>query len=165
MKVKLSTNFGDMEIELNPEKAPNTVKNFLSYVEKEFYNGLIFHRVIENFMIQGGGFTPDMEQKDPLFDSIENEADNGLENSKGSIAMARTGEPHSATCQFFINVKDNAFLDHQAKTPQGWGYCVFGKLSAGEEVMEKIKSVETGNFAYHQDVPNESVVIEKVELA
>lgn len=159
----MQTNKGDIVIELNQEKAPKTVENFLSYVEKSFYDGTIFHRVIPNFMIQGGGFTPDMEQKETA-GQIENEADNGLANEKGSIAMARTMEPHSATCQFFINTKDNAFLDFQAKTPQGWGYCVFGKVVEGLNVVEDIEAVETGSMGFHQDVPTETIVIESLSL-
>ena len=163
MKVEMTTSEGTIVIELNKEAAPKTVENFVSYVKEGFYDGLIFHRVIPNFMIQGGGFTPDMDQKSAN-DNIENEADNGLKNEKGSIAMARTMEPHSASCQFFINTKDNDFLNFQAKTPQGWGYCVFGKVVEGMDVVEKIESVQTGIMGFHQDVPSESIVIESAKL-
>ena len=162
MKVQMKTSEGDIVIELNKEAAPKTVENFLSYVDKGFYNGLIFHRVIPNFMIQGGGFTPEMDETDTNA-PIENEADNGLKNEKYSIAMARTMEPHSASSQFFINTKDNAFLDFQAKTPQGWGYCVFGKVVEGMDVVEKIEKVQTGNMGFHQDVPTSSIVIEEAK--
>lgn len=163
MKVKMTTNHGDIVIELNKEKAPNTVENFLSYVQDGFFDGTIFHRVIPNFMIQGGGFTPDMEQKETK-GNIDNEAENGLTNDKGTIAMARTAEPHSATCQFFINTKDNDFLNFRAATPQGYGYCVFGKVVEGLEVVEAIEAVDTGSLGFHQDVPKDSVMIESVSL-
>jgi peptidyl-prolyl cis-trans isomerase B (cyclophilin B) len=158
--VKLTTNFGDITLELNAEKAPITVANFLSYVEKGFYDGVIFHRVINDFMIQGGGFDVDMKQK-PTDAPIKNEADNGLSNDKYTIAMARTMVPDSASAQFFINVKDNDFLNFSAPTTQGWGYCVFGKVVEGMDVVDKIKAVKTASRAGHQDVPVESVVIEK----
>lgn len=161
MKVKMTTNHGDIVIELNEEKAPKTVANFLSYVQESFYDGTIFHRVIPNFMIQGGGFTPDMEQK-PTKDNVDNEAENGLVNDKGTIAMARTAEPHSATCQFFINTKNNDFLNYRASTPQGFGYCVFGKVVEGLDIVEAIDAVETGSMGFHQDVPKESVLIESI---
>ena len=160
--ITLTTSMGDIVIELDHEKAPKTCENFEQYVRDGHYDGTIFHRVIGNFMIQGGGFLPDMTQK-PTRDSIENEAANGLSNVTGSIAMARTMAPHSASAQFFINVKDNAFLDHPGQ--DGWGYCVFGKVVEGMEVVEKIKGVETGNNAGHSDVPVEPVVIEKAALA
>ncbi len=159
-KVTLTTNHGDIVLELNAEKAPKTVENFLNYVRSGHYDGTIFHRVISNFMIQGGGFTPDMEQKDTET-PIENEANNGLSNVNGSIAMARTMDPHSASCQFFINVKDNDFLNFQNESMQGWGYCVFGQVVEGMEVVEAIKEVETGSYSVHQDVPVETIMIEK----
>lgn len=161
--VSIHTNMGVIELELFADKAPKTVENFLDYAREGHYDGTIFHRVIENFMIQGGGFTEDMEQK-PTKDPIENEAENGLSNKLGTVAMARTPEPHSASCQFFINVKDNDFLDFQARTPQAWGYCVFGKVANGMDVVEKIKSVATGHAGFHQDVPVEPIVIERVEI-
>ncbi len=151
---------GDIVIELNEEAAPKSCENFRQYVADGFYDGTIFHRVIDDFMIQGGGFMPDMMQK-PTRDPVENEAANGLNNAAGTIAMARTMEPHSATAQFFINVKDNGFLDHPGQ--DGWGYCVFGKVVEGMDVVDRIKGVATANRAGHQDVPAESVVIEKAE--
>lgn len=162
-KVSLTTNFGDIVLELNARKAPNTVQNFLNYVKSGHYEGTIFHRVISNFMIQGGGFTTDMEQK-KTEQPIDNEANNGLENEEYSIAMARTMDPHSATCQFFINTKNNDFLNFQSESSQGWGYCVFGKVVEGQEIVDQIKNVETGNYSVHQDVPVESVIIEKAEI-
>jgi len=162
--VTLKTNFGDITLELFEDKAPKTVANFLSYVEDGFFDNTIFHRVINNFMIQGGGFTPDMEQKDTK-DPIENEADNGVANELGTIAMARTQDPHSATAQFFINVNNNDFLNHSGKSVNGWGYCAFGKVVEGMDVVEKIKAVKTGNSGYHQDVPVEPVIIEKAVVA
>lgn len=161
--ILIKTNYGDIKIELNEEKAPKTCENFLNYVKSGFYDGTIFHRVIDNFMIQGGGFTADMTQKSTQA-KIENEADNGLKNVRGSIAMARTSEPHSATSQFFINVVDNKFLDHQAKNMHGWGYCVFGQTVEGFDVLDKIKAVKTTHRAGHQDVPVDDVVIEKIEV-
>jgi peptidyl-prolyl cis-trans isomerase B (cyclophilin B) len=158
--VKLTTNFGDITIELNAEKAPITVANFLSYVEKGFYDGVIFHRVINDFMIQGGGFDVNMKQK-ATDATIKNEADNGLSNDKYTLAMARTMVPDSASAQFFINVKDNGFLNFSSPTTQGWGYCVFGKVVEGTEVVDKIKAVPTTSRAGHQDVPVEPVIIEK----
>lgn len=162
-KVTLTTNHGDIVLELNAEKAPKTVENFLNYVRAGHYDGTIFHRVISNFMIQGGGFTADMEQKSTQA-PIENEANNGLSNVNGSIAMARTMDPHSASCQFFINVKDNDFLNFQNESMQGWGYCVFGQVVEGMDVVEAIKEVETGSYSVHQDVPVESVMIEKAVI-
>ncbi|MCC7270559.1 MAG: peptidyl-prolyl cis-trans isomerase [Rhodocyclaceae bacterium] len=162
--VKLHTNFGTIVIELDAAKAPETVKNFLAYVEAGHYDNTIFHRVIDGFMIQGGGFEPGMQQK-PTDAPIQNEAANGLKNDRYTIAMARTGDPHSATAQFFINVKDNAFLDHSAPSGQGWGYCVFGKVVEGMDVIDKIKGVKTGTKGFHQDVPVEDVVIQKAEVA
>lgn len=160
--ITLTTNLGDISIELDHEKAPKTCENFEQYVRDGHYDGTIFHRVIGNFMIQGGGFLPDMMQK-ATRDPIENEAANGLSNVAGSVAMARTMAPHSASAQFFINVKDNGFLDHPGQ--DGWGYCVFGRVTEGMDVIEKIKGVETGNKAGHSDVPVEPVVIEKATLA
>ncbi len=157
--VKLSTNFGDITLELDAEKAPITVANFLQYVENGFYDGLIFHRVINDFMIQGGGFDAGMKQKATEAE-IKNEADNGLSNDKYTIAMARTSIPDSASSQFFINVNDNNFLNHTSPTSSGWGYCVFGKVTEGLDVIDKIKAVKTGTRAGHQDVPVEPVVIE-----
>lgn len=163
MAVKLTTNHGDIVLELDAEKAPETVKNFLAYVESGHYDNTVFHRVINGFMIQGGGFQPGMKQK-PTLDPIKNEADNGLKNDAGTIAMARTSDPHSATAQFFINVADNDFLNHRSPDMQGWGYCVFGRVSAGQDVVEKIKGVKTGSSGFHQDVPKEDVVIERAEV-
>lgn len=162
--VTLKTNHGDITLELFADKAPKTVENFLSYVKDGFYDGTIFHRVIDGFMIQGGGMTPDMEQKTTK-DPIENEANNGVANTAGTIAMARTNDPHSATAQFFINVKDNDFLNFSSESMNGWGYCVFGKVTAGMDVVEKIKNVKTGNYGYHQDVPVEAVVIENAVIS
>jgi len=162
-KVEMTTTFGSITLELDSEKAPKTVENFLSYVNDGFYNGTIFHRVIDNFMIQGGGFDANMQQK-PTAEPIENEADNGLTNDRGTIAMARTMDPHSATAQFFINVKNNDFLNHSGKNMQGWGYAVFGRVISGDDVLDKIRGVSTGNLAGHQDVPTESVIIESVAV-
>jgi peptidyl-prolyl cis-trans isomerase B (cyclophilin B) len=161
--VKLNTNFGTITLELDAKKAPVTVANFLQYVESGFYNNTLFHRVIDNFMIQGGGFTPGMVQKETL-PPIENEAANGLKNEAYTIAMARTPNPHSATSQFFINVADNDFLNFRAPTPQGFGYCVFGRVTGGRDVVDRIKRVKTGGRAGHQDVPVEDVIIESAEV-
>lgn len=161
--VKLSTNFGDITLELNAEKAPITVANFLHYVEKGFYDGVIFHRVIDGFMIQGGGFDTNMKQK-ATDAEIKNEADNGLSNDAYTIAMARTSIPDSASSQFFINVADNDFLNHTAPTSSGWGYCVFGKVVEGMDVVDKIKGVKTTSKAGHRDVPVEPVIIEKASV-
>ena len=161
--VTLHTSMGDITLELDAEKAPKTVANFLQYARDGFYDGTIFHRVISNFMIQGGGMTPDMAQKATRA-PVENEANNGLKNKTGTIAMARTNDPHSATAQFFINVTDNGFLDHSAPTAQGWGYAVFGKVTSGMDVVEKIKAVATGSKGFHQDVPKETVTIERVTV-
>jgi peptidyl-prolyl cis-trans isomerase B (cyclophilin B) len=158
--VTLQTNFGNICIELDPNTA-KTTENFINCARNGFYEGTIFHRVIDGFMIQGGGFEPGMKQKKTQT-AIENEADKGQANSRGTIAMARTSEPHSATAQFFINVKDNNFLNHAAKTPQGWGYCVFGKVVEGMDVVDKIKAVTTTSRAGHNDVPADDVIIEKV---
>lgn len=163
VQVKLATNRGDIVLELDPVKAPNTVENFLAYVESGHYDGTIFHRVIDGFMIQGGGLTADMKQK-PTRAPIPNEADNGLKNRRGTVAMARTQDPHSATAQFFINVADNDFLDYRAPTTQGWGYCVFGKVVQGMDVVDAIKSVKTGTVGPWRDVPLEPVVIEHAEV-
>jgi peptidyl-prolyl cis-trans isomerase B (cyclophilin B) len=161
--VKLSTNFGDITLELDAEKAPITVTNFLQYVESSFYDGVIFHRVIDGFMIQGGGFDADMNQKKTKGE-IKNEADNGLANDKYSVAMARTSVPDSASSQFFINGTDNDFLNHTGKTSSGWGYCVFGKVVAGMDVVDKISKVKTTSKGGHRDVPAEAVVINKASL-
>lgn len=158
-----STNFGDIEIELDMETTPVTAKNFLKYCEDGFYDNTIFHRVIDGFMIQGGGFTPEMREKDTR-EPIVNEANRGLKNVTGSIAMARTDAPHSATAQFFINLEDNDFLDHFATTNRGWGYCVFGKVTAGMEVVNAIAKVKTGSKFGHDDVPKEAVIVEKVTI-
>ncbi|WP_020167768.1 MULTISPECIES: peptidylprolyl isomerase [Methylotenera] len=161
--VKLITNFGDITLELNAEKAPITVANFLQYVESGFYTDVIFHRVINGFMIQGGGFDTNMKQKKTVAE-IKNEADNGLTNDKYTIAMARTSVPDSASSQFFINVGDNDFLNHTAPTSSGWGYCVFGKVVEGMDVVDKIRVVKTASKGGHQDVPVESVIIEKATV-
>ncbi|MBA1444785.1 MAG: peptidylprolyl isomerase [Chromatiales bacterium] len=159
--ITLTTNLGPLVIELDEENAPNTCANFKQYVEDGFFDGTIFHRVIGNFMIQGGGFLPGMVQKQTR-DPIENEAKNGLSNEIGTIAMARTGDPHSATAQFFINVANNSFLDHPGQ--DGWGYCVFAKVTSGMDVIDKIKGVDTTTNAGHQDVPAEDIIIEKAEI-
>jgi peptidyl-prolyl cis-trans isomerase B (cyclophilin B) len=161
--IKLQTNFGVIALELDTGRAPQTVKNFLDYVQAGFYSNTVFHRVIDGFMIQGGGFEPGMRQK-PTRDSIKNEADNGLKNERYTIAMARTSEPHSASSQFFINVKDNDFLNHTAPDAQGWGYCVFGKVVEGQDVIDKIKKVKTGKRGGHADVPVEDVIVERAEV-
>lgn len=162
MKVLLTTTYGKILLELDAERAPATTENFIQYVKDGHYDGTVFHRVISNFMIQGGGFTPDMNQK-PTRAPIENEAGNGLSNEMGTIAMARTSDPHSATAQFFINVADNHFLD-QARSPDGWGYAAFGKVIEGMETVNRIKAVDTGNKGFHQDVPREDVLIESAEV-
>lgn len=159
--VTVTTNLGDIVIELNSEKAPVTTENFLTYVADGFFDNLVFHRVIPGFMIQGGGMSEDMSQKKGR-DTIKNEANNGLKNARGSIAMARTSDPHSASSQFFINLADNAFLDFKSETPQGWGYAVFGQVTQGMEVVDAIAKQKTGTRAGHQDVPVEAIVIEKV---
>ncbi|MFH1815897.1 MAG: peptidylprolyl isomerase [Pseudomonadota bacterium] len=161
--VKLHTNHGVITLELDAEKAPQTVANFLAYVEAGHYNNTVFHRVIGNFMIQGGGFEPGMKQKDTQA-PIQNESANGLSNTVGTVAMARTSDPHSASAQFFINVGNNLFLDKD-QAQDGWGYCVFGRVSEGMDVVEKIKAVRTGRSGFHQDVPVEDVLIERAEVA
>ena len=161
--VKIHTNYGVITLTLFADKAPITVANFLDYVKEGFYDNTIFHRVIDGFMIQGGGFEPGMEQKESKA-TIQNEANNGLANNLGTVAMARTNEPHSATAQFFINVGDNSFLNFRSESGDGWGYCVFAEVSEGMDVVEKIKAVKTGNSGYHQDVPEEDVVIQKAEI-
>jgi len=161
--IKLHTNFGVMTIELDADKAPDTVANFLKYVEDKHFDNTIFHRVIDGFMIQGGGFEPGMKQK-PTGSPVKNEADNGLKNAAYTLAMARTSNPHSATAQFFINVADNDFLNHTAPTAQGWGYCVFGRVTDGRDVVDRIKKVRTGSRAGHQDVPQEDVIIEQAVI-
>ena len=161
--IKLHTNFGVIAIELDSEKAPKTAENFIQYVKDGHYDNTIFHRVIKGFMIQGGGFEPGMNQKGTRA-PIDNEAANGLKNKRGTIAMARTGDPHSATAQFFINLVDNDFLDFKAPSGNGWGYCVFGQVVEGMEVVDKIKDVRTGSKGFHQDVPVEDVIIERAEI-
>ena len=162
--ITIETTHGNIVIELNDDKAPETVKNFLSYVDSGHFDGTIFHRVIPNFMIQGGGFMPGMSEKSNE-DAIKNEADNGLANDRGTIAMARTNDPHSATSQFFINHNDNGFLNHTAPTGTGWGYCVFGKVTDGMDVVDAIAAVSTGNNGGHGDVPVEDVVMNKVSTS
>ena len=160
MSLVFETTLGNFEVELFEKEAPISAKNFQEYVDEGFFDGLLFHRIMPGFMIQGGGFEPGMKQK-PTAEPITNEANNGLKNENGSIAMARTNDPHSATAQFFINVNDNDFLNHSSPTPQGWGYAVFGKVVEGMDVVEKIKKVKTGSKGFHQDVPVDDVVIEK----
>ena len=159
-QVVIETDKGNITLELYPELTPETVANFLNAVDEGFYDGTIFHRVIKGFMIQGGGMTPDMKEKDAR-EPIQNEADNGLANAKYTIAMARTNDPHSASAQFFINSADNAFLDHSSKTPRGWGYCVFGKVIEGQDVVDAIETVKTHTVNFHEDVPVDAVIIEK----
>ncbi len=162
-QVILHTNKGDIKIQLNPEKAPETSKNFLQYVQDGFYDGTVFHRVIDGFMIQGGGFEPGLKQKQTN-DPIKNEADNGLKNNRYTLAMARTNDPHSATAQFFINVADNDFLNFTSPTPSGWGYAVFAEVVDGTEVVDEIRKIATGSKGFHQDVPLEDVIIESATL-
>ncbi|RLJ62768.1 peptidylprolyl isomerase [Sulfurisoma sediminicola] len=161
--IKLTTSLGTIAIELDAAKAPKSAQNFIDYVNAGHYDNTVFHRVISGFMIQGGGFEPGMKQK-PVREPIENEAGNGLKNKRGSVAMARTNDPHSATAQFFINTVDNDFLDFKAPSGSGWGYCVFGQVVEGMDVVDKIRAVRTGNKGFHQDVPLEDVVIQKVEV-
>jgi peptidyl-prolyl cis-trans isomerase B (cyclophilin B) len=160
--VILHTNHGDITLELDAASAPKSVANFLQYVRDGHYDNTLFHRVIDGFMIQGGGMAPGMKQK-PTRAGVANEAANGLKNARYTVAMARTSDPHSATAQFFINVGDNAFLDHTAPTAQGWGYCVFGKVVAGQDVVDRIKAVATTDSGFHQNVPREDVIIERAE--
>ncbi len=160
--VVLKTNHGDITLDLDVENAPATVANFLQYVRDGHYDNTVFHRVIDGFMIQGGGMEPGMKQK-PTRASVANEATNGLKNKKYAVAMARTSDPHSATAQFFINIADNDFLDYKAPSANGWGYCVFGKVTAGQDIVDKIKTVPTGNSGGHQNVPTQDVVILKAE--
>lgn len=162
-QVEFKTNVGSFVVELYADKAPATVDNFLRYVNDGFYQGTIFHRVIPGFVVQGGGFTKDYEQK-PTREPVKNEAANNLKNATATLAMARTNDPHSATAQFFINVADNDFLNHKAPTAQGWGYCVFGKVTEGTEVVDRIKAVATGRSGMHSDVPREDVMIERAEV-
>ena len=161
--VELETSMGNITIELNEEKAPKTVENFLNYVNSGHYEGTIFHRIIDGFMIQGGGMDEQMNEK-PTNKPVENEADNGLKNDKGTIAMARTQDPHSATSQFFINIKDNDFLNHTGKNAQGWGYTVFGKVTSGMDVIEKMRGVPTGRFGMHADVPKTPITINSAKI-
>ncbi len=161
--IKLHTNHGVISLELDAAKAPDTAANFIQYVKDGHYNNTVFHRVIDGFMVQGGGFEPGMKQK-PTRDPVQNEANNGLKNDMYTVAMARTSAPHSASAQFFINVSNNDFLNHSAPTPQGWGYCVFGKVVDGTDVVDKIRKVKTGSKGMHQDVPLEDVIIEKAEV-
>ncbi len=161
--VEVATNFGTFVIQLDPARAPKSVENFLAYVDAKHYDGTIFHRVIPTFMVQGGGYDQSYEKR-PVRAAVQNEADNGLKNTRGTVAMARTSEPHSATAQFFVNVVDNAFLDHQGKDPQGWGYAVFGKVTEGMDTVDKIKAVATGSAGpFAKDAPQSQVVIEYVK--
>ncbi|MBQ9453955.1 MAG: peptidyl-prolyl cis-trans isomerase [Desulfovibrio sp.] len=162
--VKLTTNMGEIVVRLDARKAPISTANFVQYVKAGFYDGTVFHRVIKNFMIQGGGLTAELKPQKSARAPIRNEADNGLRNKKYTIAMARTNEPHSATSQFFINVKDNDFLDFKSQTPQGWGYAVFGKVIKGQNVVDAIAAVQTGKKSYYEDVPVETIVIKKAEM-
>lgn len=164
MAITLHTNFGDITLELFHDKAPVTAANFLQYCRDGHYNSTIFHRVIDGFMVQGGGYAAGFDEKETR-EPIKNEANNGVSNKTGTIAMARTMEPHSASAQFFINVSDNTFLDFKSESMQGWGYCVFGQVSAGMDVVNKIKAVKTGRFGMHQDVPKEDVIIENVTVS
>ena len=161
--IKLTTSLGTIAIVLDAAKAPKSAQNFIDYVTAGHYDNTVFHRVIKDFMIQGGGFEPGMKQK-PVREPIENEAGNGLKNKRGSVAMARTNDPHSATAQFFINTVDNDFLDFKAPSGSSWGYCVFGQVVEGMDVVDKIRAVRTGNKGFHQDVPLEDVVIQKAEV-
>ena len=160
-KIIIKTTSGDIKIELYDDKAPITSENFIKYIESGYFTDTIFHRVIKDFMIQGGGFTAEMSEKDSM-PSIQNEASNGISNERGTIAMARTPDPHSASSQFFINLKDNNFLDFTAETPQGWGYCAFGKVFEGMDILDKIALVDTGSYGAHQDVPKEPITINEI---
>ncbi len=162
-QVLMETSFGPIRLQLFPEQAPKTVANFMSYINEGFYDGTIFHRVIPNFMIQGGGFTPEMKEK-PTHAPIPNEADNGLKHKRGTLAMARTSDPHSASAQFFINLTDNEFLEHKSKTARGWGYAVFGEVVEGMQVVDAIVATPTTHHGHHQDVPKETVLIETVRV-
>ncbi len=159
--ITLKTNLGDIKLKLDFEKAPITAENFIKYAKEGFYDGTIFHRVIKGFMAQGGGFSSGMAEKTPR-ESIQNEANNGLSNKRGTIAMARTNDPHSASAQFFINLSDNDFLDHKNESTSGWGYCVFGEVIEGMDIVDKMTSVATGRMGFHDDVPKEEIIIEKV---
>jgi peptidyl-prolyl cis-trans isomerase B (cyclophilin B) len=161
--VKLHTTYGALTLALDADRAPATVANFLEYVQNGFYSNTLFHRVIDGFMIQGGGLEPGMRQK-PTGKPVMNEAGNGLKNTAYTVAMARTSDPHSATAQFFINVADNAFLDHTGQTPQGWGYCVFGRVVEGKDVVDRIRTAKTGSTGMHRDVPLEDILIERAEI-
>jgi peptidyl-prolyl cis-trans isomerase B (cyclophilin B) len=161
--IRLHTTMGAIDIELDEKRAPETAKNFVEYVNSGHFSNTVFHRVIDGFMIQGGGFEPGMKQK-PTRTPIKNEANNGLKNERYTVAMARTSDPHSASAQFFINVADNDFLNHTGQNPQGWGYCVFGKVVGGQDVVDRIKSVKTGKSGFHSDVPLDDVVIERAEV-
>jgi peptidyl-prolyl cis-trans isomerase B (cyclophilin B) len=161
--VKLHTNHGTITLELDAARAPETVKNFLAYVASGHYANTVFHRVIDGFMVQGGGFEPGMKQK-PTQATVQNEANNGLKNERYTVAMARTSDPHSASAQFFINIADNGFLNHKAQTPDGWGYCVFGRVTEGQDVVDNIKGVKTGKRGPHGDVPVEDVILERAEV-
>ncbi len=162
-KIKFQTTMGDIVIQLDAEKAPISAENFLNYINAGFYTGTVFHRIIPGFMAQGGGFTTDFEQK-PVKAAIKNEANNGLKNDRGTLAMARTNDPHSATAQFFINYKDNGSLNHTSESPSGWGYAVFGKVIEGMDVVDKMADAPTGNRGMHQDVPQTDIIIEKAEV-
>ncbi len=162
--ITLHTNYGDIAIELDFDSAPKTAANFLQYCREDFYKNTIFHRVIDGFMIQGGGMDAEMKER-PTRKPIQNEADNGLSNDTGTVAMARTMDPHSASAQFFINLADNHFLNHRGKNPQGWGYAVFGKVVDGMDTVNKIRQVPTGNKGHHQDVPRQSVVIDSISIS
>ncbi len=162
-KVKLTTNFGDIVVELDRDKAPVTVDNFIQYVKDGHYDNTVFHRVIDGFMVQGGGMSPGMKQK-PTRATIAHEGANGLKNKKYTLAMARTGDPHSASSQFFINISDNDFLDFKSPGGQGWGYCVFGKVVEGTDVVDKIRQVETGRNGFHENVPTEDVVVQRAQV-
>jgi len=162
-RINVQTNKGNFVITLDAEKAPKSTANFLTYVKEGFFDGTVFHRVIDGFMIQGGGFEPGMKQKQ-THAPIENEANNGLKNDKYTVAMARTSDPHSATAQFFVNVANNDFLNFSSPTPNGWGYAVFGKVTDGTDVIDTIRGVQTGNRGFHQNVPNEDVIIQKAEV-
>ena len=159
----IKTSSGDIKLELFDDKAPRTSENFKEYIKSGYFNGMIFHRVIKDFMIQGGGFTQDMQQKETM-QPIQNEANNMVSNERGTIAMARTNDPHSASAQFFINLKDNEFLDFKSETVQGWGYCVFGKVLEGIEIVDKIAQVSTGSYGPHQDVPNDPIIIKEIVI-